>query len=694
MRFETWRPLVICAFIGAVIFSLCFHLEVLNPTNVHWLLQFDWGASFVGWEAYRHDVWRLPLGAERLVDWPAGDNIVFTDSLPALAFLFKILSPVLPDPFQYVGLWFFASLVLQVYFGYRLSRKAGLDDPESFIAGCLIGLTPFFLARLYHNTLFCHWMILWALEIYGFEREARRRNFGFGLLLVLTSLTNFYLTFMVGGVFAADVVRTRLRRRKAGPAVGATQESEATIVAPLIIAMGVVGYFGARQSAAGGYGVYVAEALAWINPQTSQNSRFLPAIPVTTGAYEGFQYLGFGVICLVLLGLGLRLRRLFDRAPSLSSDGTGFDGAIYLAPVMVAFWAFAMSDKIHLGSHLLIDLHYGSLLGPITAMLRSTGRFMWPVSYALILASLLALAKMPRRWIKPALVAALVLQIADLSVFMPEQRKFTSVAAAPAVFHRIRSPEWDRLIKAAKVVDFQPSDPQTTLDLFWELAFRATKLGVPLTTMYSARVSPAQFAFQKADEADVRMGRLASDRLYVLADGCAPFPMMTAYRLDGVMIVPPAGADVSGLSLSPVRSPAVRLGEALAISKPENRCLLGSGWNAPQGASVSSDGAEASLYMPIPAGETGPLMLSVRIRGLSGGAFRMEATSGGEVLAPRKGQGPDTAAFLIPPGRIKGQTVLPIALRSTTVPSGPAKAPNGPVFQLVDATLVRLSGAQ
>ena len=87
-------------------------------------------------------------------------------------------------------------------------------------------------------------------------------------------------------------------------------------------------------------------------------------------------------------------------------------------------------------------------------------------------------------------------------------------------------------------------------------------------------------------------------------------------------------------------------------------------------------------------------MLSVRIRGLSGGAFRMEATSGGEVLAPRKGQGPDTAAVLRPPGRIKGQTVLPIALRSTTVPSGPAKAPNGPVFQLVDATLVRLSGAQ
>ena len=698
MKLVNWRPLAICAAIGAVIFCLCFRIEVLNPLNVHWLLQGDWGASFIGWEAYRHDGWRLPLGAERLLDWPAGDNIVFTDSLPALAFLFKILSPILPDPFQYIGWWFFISLILQVYFGHRLARKAGMDELESFISGFLIGLTPFFLARLYHNTLFSHWMILWALEIYGFEKIPQKRTFGFGLLLVLTSLTNFYLTFMVAGVFAADVLRTRLRRMRSGPAVGAVAGAESKAVASLIIAMGLVGYFGARQSAAGGFGVYVSELLAWINPQIPLNSRFVPAIPVTEGAYEGFQYLGLGVIGLVLLGLGLRLKRVIDKAPTSTeatgAEATGFDGAAYLAPVIFAFWVFALSDKIHLGPHVLIDLHYGSLLGPITAMLRSSGRFMWPVSYALILATLLAVAKMPRQWVKRALIAALVLQIADLSAFMRQQWKYTEAAAAPAVFHRLRSPQWDRLIASAKVVDFQPSDPQPRLDLFWELAFRATRHGVPLTDMYSARVAPAQYLFQKADDEDVRLGRLAPDRLYVLADDCAPFPVTSVRRLDGVMIIPPSGADLSGLGSEPVRPPVVSLGAPIAFARPESRCVLGAGWLEPQADGVSSDGSEAALYLPLPEGATGPLRLSVQISGLSGGAFDMEATSQRDVLIARRAQAPDTVSFEIPAKLVSGSRALSITLRSTLKAQGAGKAPNGPVFHMATARLEQLSGAQ
>lgn len=550
MNWERLRPVAFCAAIGAAIFSLCFHLEILNPVNVHWLLQFDWGASFVGWEAYRHDAWRLPLGAESLLDWPTGDNIVFTDSLPALAVPFKILSPILPEPFQYIGLWFLSSLILQVYFGYRLSKKAGMDEFAALIGGFLIGLTPFYLARLYHNTLFSHWMILWALEIYGFEAEARKRNFGFGFLLVLTSLTNFYLTFMVAGIFIADVLRTRLRRMRAGSVAGASDGGEAKTVAPLIIAMGLVGYFGVRQSAGGGFGIYASEILAWINPQDPLTSRFLPATPVASGAYEGFQYLGLGVICLVVLGLGLHARRILSKTADPQGPAR-FDGAAYLAPILFAFWAFSLSDKVRIGSHLLIDLRYGPPLGPMTAMLRSSGRFLWPVSYGLILTALLALAKLPRKWISPVLLAGLVLQLADLSVFMREQWMLTEAATNPAAFQRLKSAEWSRLISSAKVVDFQPSDPQLNLSLFWELAYRATKLGVPLTTMYSARVAPAQFHFQKSDDEDVRKGRLAKDRLYVFADGCVPASAAQIYRLDDLLVIPSQNADVSRLTLAP-----------------------------------------------------------------------------------------------------------------------------------------------
>ena len=256
------------------------------------------------------------------------------------------------------------------------------------------------------------------------------------------------------------------------------------------------------------------------------------------------------MILLALLGLGLRLQRAVQKA-SAPTDGARFDGAAYLAPSLFAFWTFALSDRIHVGANLVLDLHYGSLLGPITSMLRSSGRFMWPVSYALILATLLAIAKLPRRWIKPVLVTALVLQLADLSAFLRQQWMFTEAAANPAAFQRLRSPHWDELIRASRAVDFQPSDPRAHLALFWELADRTTKLRVPVTTMYSARIDSAQAEFQKADEVAIRRGRFARDRLYVFADGCIPETSAQFYRLDDVVLLPPLQADVSDLSPAP-----------------------------------------------------------------------------------------------------------------------------------------------
>lgn len=692
MKFESWRPFAMCAVIGAVIFSLSFHLEVLNPLNVHWLLQSDWGASFVGWEAFRHDAWRLPLGAEKLLDWPAGDNIVFTDSLPALALFFKFLSPILPEPFQYIGLWFFCSVILQVYFGYRLTRKAGMDEGESLICGFLLGLTPFFLARLYHNTLFCQWMILWAFEVYGFEADEKKRRFGFGLLLVLTALTNFYLTVMVAGLFAADVLRSHVRRHFAGASAAAADGGEAKVVACLIIAMGLVGYFGVRQPDAGGFGVYASELSAWINPQTPLTSRFVPAAPVWFGAYEGFQYLGLGLIGLVLFGLGLGLRR-WRRREEVPAGATRFDGAAYLAPVLVAFWAFALSDRIRLGDTVLIDLHYRALLGPITAMLRSSGRFMWPVSYGLILTGLFALANLPRRWIKPVLIAGLVLQFADLSAFLRQQWTYTEAAAAPPVFRHFRSADWDRLISAAKVVDFQPSDPQPRLEPFWELAYRAARRGVPLTDMYSARIAPAQFAFQRADEEDVKLGRLSADRLYVLADDCPPFAQASIHRLDGIMVVPPKGADLSGLTVEPVRRPDARLGAPIDFARPENRCLLGSGWRPPESGGVWSDEPWAKLYLPVPVGETGPLTLTLRVKAPSPQPLKVEVTVAGEVLTATSDPAePETTTYWIPAARVQAGPALALTLRSTALLKGApssAKAPNGPDIQLVSARLQR-----
>ena len=109
---------------------------------------------------------------------------------------------------------------------------------------------------------------------------------------------------------------------------------------------------------------------------------------------------------------------------------------------------------------------------------------------------------------------------------------------------------------------------------------------------------------------------------------------------------------------------------------------------------MSSDGPEAALYLPVPAGATGPLLLSVQISGLSGGVFDMEANSAGNVLIAHHAQASDTVSFEIPAKLVSGSRVLSITLRSTLKERGAGKAPNGPVFHMATARLEQLSGAQ
>ena len=65
-----------------------------------------------------------------------------------------------------------------------------------------------------------------------------------------------------------------------------------------------LGYIGSGISwGANGFGDYSADLLTLINPAGS--SRFLPALPVAPGQYEGFGYVGSGVLVLSIIGMAI-----------------------------------------------------------------------------------------------------------------------------------------------------------------------------------------------------------------------------------------------------------------------------------------------------------------------------------------------------------------------------------------------------
>lgn len=72
--------------------------------------------------------------------------MIFSDSNPLLAILFKAVDGWLPETFQYFGLWLLACFVLQAWFGWKL---LGLitDNAALRLLGCglLVFSPPMFL---------------------------------------------------------------------------------------------------------------------------------------------------------------------------------------------------------------------------------------------------------------------------------------------------------------------------------------------------------------------------------------------------------------------------------------------------------------------------------------------------------------------------------------------------------------------
>ena len=92
--------------IGLGSFFLVVGPLALNPNNVAWLDGgFDPTQHYLGWVFFRHSPWSIPLGLNPHFGMDISSSIVYSDSIPILAILFKPFAALLPETFQYFGLW-------------------------------------------------------------------------------------------------------------------------------------------------------------------------------------------------------------------------------------------------------------------------------------------------------------------------------------------------------------------------------------------------------------------------------------------------------------------------------------------------------------------------------------------------------------------------------------------------------------
>ncbi|MBO9663265.1 DUF6311 domain-containing protein [Dokdonella sp.] len=434
---------------GLLFFARTLGSALVDPTATGWLLGGDLAQHYSGWAVFRHAPWHWPPGLLPEVWYPVGTSIAYTDSLPLLALLLKPLSPWLPEPFQYIGLWLMLNCVLQGATAALLLTRV-TRVPATILAGtALFVYAPLLISRLGHDTLTTQWLLLASLWLYFRPTPPAKlaaEACPWWSIAGIAILVHPYLAAMTLAIQAAYwLKRWRVDRQRSLREVAVAAGVALAIVVALFWLSGAMILRSADSSGGVAYGYYSFNLLGFFNP--IGHSRFLPNLPYLKDQYEGFAYLGIGVLALaawLLVDGVLRLRRLPRLEPSWRP----------LALVALALCVFAASSVVAIGSWVLVDL---PLDVPLLGAFRASGRFVWVAYYTLMLLIVCTAARRYRPAVAGGLLGlTLIVQLADLSAVHLHYATTRLKANAEVPGTRLTDPRWADLARGRRHLTMLP----------------------------------------------------------------------------------------------------------------------------------------------------------------------------------------------------------------------------------------------
>lgn len=482
--------------IGITVFLLIYGVSVLSFTNVDWLLAStkleglsDLSQHYLGWVAFRNSPWHFPFG---LFDGLYSDSlsITYTDSIPLFAIPFKLLSPLLPEQFQYFGLYGILSYALTGGFAALLLWFGTSSTIYSIIGSFFFVLSPVLTKRMfYHMALASPFLILTAFCLCMGTSKLKRNTWIllWAVLCGVAMLINPYYVPMVVGILLCRLLYELLLHKKFS-----------ALIAPILFSCGAVlicgfltGMFsGSVSASANGLEDLSFNLLQFVNPanqqlriihreylwETQNYSRFLPALPLTSPwQVEGFSYLGFGILILFAIELLLCIYRFWMiryRTPNMTENisthvttctnkRTIFSCTLSLLTGAIVFTLLALSPTATVLDHTLYHIAYPDTIYQLLSVFRSTGRLIWPVYYGWITLVLLGLYHLLKHYRKPTaciiLCIGLLIQLVDLSPSLTDKHiPYAKKVKDITYVSPLHSSAWDILGTSCEQIVFYP----------------------------------------------------------------------------------------------------------------------------------------------------------------------------------------------------------------------------------------------
>jgi hypothetical protein len=554
--FGSW---VIPFLLGILSFYLVCGPDILAPRNIGWLQHGDPATHYLGWVFFRQSEWTMPIGLNPSYGLEISNAIIYSDSIPLFAISFKLISNLLPDPFQYFGIWVLLCFILQALFGWKIASLISRNTFFCTICTCFFAFSPPMIWRLNQNighiSLVGHFLLLAALLLALSPRRSMTTWY-WAILIGLTAAIHVYFLAMVAAIWLADsgdrLLNDELTRKQAALEI-------VGITAIILLVSWQIGVFSVLQGAQSeGYGIYKFNLAALIDPGKPGYgywSYLLPDLSGDEGYHEGFNYLGLGILLLIppaLFGLTRNYRQLFVRCRRMR--------LLIIALIMLA--AFSITPQIGIASHQFGFTVEQPLFLKLMSIFRSSARMFWPAYYAIYIGIFWMIVHSYRKRIAlPLLGLALAVQLGDgsagwlhIGAHLKEQP--SAVWTTP-----LRSPFWACAATRYRNIRTiaQVPDPKN-----WSaFAYYAAEHRMGTDIVYLARYAQKDLqAAAQRSSAMISTGRFDRDSLYVL--DLAAFRKAVPHidsirydigRVDNFFVIAPVltdGSHCPGISTEPI----------------------------------------------------------------------------------------------------------------------------------------------
>lgn len=500
-----------------IIYQFSYGLNTINPKNISWLMSVyhDWGQHYLGWAFYRNDPWQFPLGNMSSFYYPVGTNAGFTDSIPLLALIFKPFSALLPDDFQYLGLWLLSCHLLLAYYSIKIFKLFDIKPIIIFLAVIIICANPVLIFRGMHPALCAHWLIL--ASIYHYLKKSKienvsRINRNQIIVFLISATVNPYLATMVA-VFNIAIPFKHYFYEKTISIIQFILFPLISFASGLIfwIVFGLIEFNNSTNLNAGYIdGAYGFNLNSFFNSY-GHYSRYIPQLGmVTDKQYEGFGYLGLGELIIVAISLFYISYYLFKK--------DFFKKVSYLTPLLIAITGlliFSISNFVSLGKEIILVYPLPVFIEKLAGIFRAIGRFSWPFYYFLIVSSFIIISKIRvNNYVKIIILGSLTfLQFYDTSNLL------TARQLQSGEYHtKLQDEKWKKVFTHFdKIITYPAYTNNLVYNMdYQDLMFLALKTNKPITNGYVARenITKSQ-AYRDTLTNGLKRGEIEKSELYI-----------------------------------------------------------------------------------------------------------------------------------------------------------------------------------